>query len=232
MSFASAWLALVPQALCVVYVSLIWASREVEVLLMFAGQLGCEAVNFALKRVIKEERPQRKFCCEDDPVLNTNGLGYVEMYGKGYGMPSSHAQFVAYFAVYLCLFLFFRRTPAQPSSRVRAKSLERVAMSFVFCFGSALVAASRIYLNYHTPKQVLAGCAAGAVCAVSWFFATNFLRTAGWIDRALNLAIVRFARVRDLAVSEDLDEAGWQRWEARRKSRRHGCSDPASTKSD
>ncbi|TQB69562.1 hypothetical protein MPDQ_001691 [Monascus purpureus] len=212
-SFASAWLALVPQALCVVYVSLIWVSREVEVLLMFAGQLGCEAVNFALKRVIKEERPQ-------------------QMYGKDYGMPSSHAQFVAYFAVYLCLFLFFRRTPAQPSSRAGAKSLERVAMSFVFCFGSALVAASRIYLNYHTPKQVLAGCAAGAVCAVSWFFATDFLRTAGWIDRALNLAIVRFARVRDLAISEDLDEAGWQRWEARRKSRRHGCSDPASSKSD
>lgn len=28
-------------------------------LLMFAGQMGCEALNFVLKRIIKEERPKR-----------------------------------------------------------------------------------------------------------------------------------------------------------------------------
>ena len=28
---------------------------------MFAGQLGCEAVNFILKRIIKEERPRGKW---------------------------------------------------------------------------------------------------------------------------------------------------------------------------
>jgi dolichyldiphosphatase len=43
----------------VAYVTLILASREVEVILMFAGQMGCEAFNFALKRIIKEERPKR-----------------------------------------------------------------------------------------------------------------------------------------------------------------------------
>lgn len=26
---------------------------------MFAGQMGCEALNFVLKRIIKEERPKR-----------------------------------------------------------------------------------------------------------------------------------------------------------------------------
>lgn len=31
-----------------------------EVILMFAGQLGCEALNFVLKRIIKEERPRGK----------------------------------------------------------------------------------------------------------------------------------------------------------------------------
>lgn len=42
------------------YVTLIWATREVEILLMFAGQMGCEALNFGLKRWIREERPKRK----------------------------------------------------------------------------------------------------------------------------------------------------------------------------
>ena len=60
-SYLCAWLALVPQALCVIYVTLIWSTREVEILLMFAGQMGCEALNFLLKRLIKEERPKRRF---------------------------------------------------------------------------------------------------------------------------------------------------------------------------
>jgi dolichyldiphosphatase len=32
-----------------------------EVILMFAGQLACEALNFALKRLIKEERPRGEY---------------------------------------------------------------------------------------------------------------------------------------------------------------------------
>lgn len=42
-----------------VYATLIWSSREAEILLMFAGQMGCEALNFLLKRIIKQERPKR-----------------------------------------------------------------------------------------------------------------------------------------------------------------------------
>ncbi|KAF7597327.1 hypothetical protein BBP40_006267 [Aspergillus hancockii] len=110
LSFLSAWLALVPQALCVSYVTLIWATREVEVLLMFAGQMGCEALNFVLKRIIKEERPKL-------------------MFGKGYGMPSSHAQFVAYFAVYLGLFLVFRHSPTPSQSESSFHLLIRVALA-------------------------------------------------------------------------------------------------------
>lgn len=39
--------------------TLIWSTREVEILLMFVGQMGCEALNLLLKRLIKEERPKR-----------------------------------------------------------------------------------------------------------------------------------------------------------------------------
>ena len=60
-SYLCAWLALVPQALCVAYAVLLLATREAEVALMFAGQMGCEALNFALKRLIREERPPREF---------------------------------------------------------------------------------------------------------------------------------------------------------------------------
>jgi dolichyldiphosphatase len=58
-SLVSAYLALVPQALMVIYVTLIYSRREIEVVLMFGGQLLCELANWILKRLIKEDRPPR-----------------------------------------------------------------------------------------------------------------------------------------------------------------------------
>ena len=60
-SHLCAWLALIPQELCATYVILIWATREIEVALMFAGQMGCEALNFAIKRAVREKRPSGAF---------------------------------------------------------------------------------------------------------------------------------------------------------------------------
>jgi len=60
-SLLCAYLSLLPQAIIIVYVTLLWAHRELEVGLAFAGQLGCEAVNWVLKRVIRETRPSRMY---------------------------------------------------------------------------------------------------------------------------------------------------------------------------
>ncbi|KAL4918088.1 phosphatidic acid phosphatase type 2/haloperoxidase [Aspergillus aurantiobrunneus] len=208
LSFLSAWLALVPQALCVVYVTLIWASREMEVGLMFAGQLVCEALNFALKRIIKEERPK-------------------QMFGKGYGMPSSHAQFVAFFAIYMGLFLLFRH-----SNTTGQGPIPRILACIGISLGATAVAVSRIYLTYHTTRQVLAGCAVGVAFALAWFVFTGLLRNHGWIDWALDHSIARFLRLRDLVVSEDLAEAGWQRWEAKQRIKRSENGGRPSSKVD
>ncbi|KAI1767693.1 PAP2-domain-containing protein [Hypoxylon sp. FL1150] len=198
LSYLCAWLALIPQGLCVVYATLIWSTREAEVALLFAGQLGCEALNFALKRLIKEERPRR-------------------MNGKGYGMPSSHAQFVAYFAVSMALFLLLRHRPPHPRVRRRNHTPmglpERACWSALGLAMAAAVAWSRVYLNYHTEKQVLVGAAAGAVSAVGWFVVTEILRRSGWLAWALENPVAKFLRVRDLVVEEDLCQAGWEKWD-------------------
>ncbi|KAF2672431.1 hypothetical protein BT63DRAFT_384905, partial [Microthyrium microscopicum] len=127
LSHLCAYLALVPQALIISYLTLLYATRELEILLMFAGQLACEAANFILKRYIREERPTR-------------------LRGRGYGMPSSHAQYVAYFGVYLALFLLIRHEPTvTPWSKVH-----RVGVAGLGLVGAGCVAVSRIYLGYHT----------------------------------------------------------------------------------
>ncbi|KAL1870847.1 hypothetical protein Daus18300_004935 [Diaporthe australafricana] len=254
-SYLCAWLALVPQALCIVYVTLIWSSREAEVALMFAGQLACEAVNFVLKRLIKEERPMR-----------------IHKTGKGYGMPSSHAQFVAFWAVAMALFLLVRHAPSwtdhgygrRPAAADNGKSggggrrnnnkdvvaertgswggrqewvmvesyahrpwsyAERAAAA-VFVLGvAALVAWSRVYLGYHTVNQVLVGCLAGALSAVAWYVVTAVVRNTGLLAWALESPVARGLRVRDLVVSEDLSQAGWEKWEDRK-----GAADAPSSR--
>jgi len=141
------------------------------------------------------------------------------MYGKGYGMPSSHAQFVAFYSISLALFLLFRHVP-NPSTTYTPTSLpERMLLSAVAKLCAAAVAASRIYLNYHTPKQVLVGCAAGAGSAVAWFLLIAYLRRTGWIEWALDIRWARMLRMRDLVIGEDLVDAGWERWEAKRRKR-------------
>jgi dolichyldiphosphatase len=189
----------VPQGLCIVYATLIWSTREVEIMLMFAGQMACEALNFGLKRWIKEERPK-------------------QMYGKGYGMPSSHAQFVAYFSVSLGLFLLLRHTSPKTlkASHTPLSIYVRLGLSLAAVACAGAVAWSRIYLNYHTPKQVLVGCGAGALSAVAWFCLTTVFRRSGLLSWAIDLPIVRLFRVRDLVVEEDLCQSGWEKWEERR----------------
>lgn len=137
-------------------------------------------------------------------------------------MPSSHAQFAAFFAVSITLFLLLRHKPHAPgasSTHIPTSLLERVALSLLVIAGAVAVAGSRIYLNYHTSKQVLVGCIAGTVIAIGWFIVTTWLRHAGWLDWALDLSIVRYFRIRDLVVNEDLVDAGWERWQNRKRSR-------------
>lgn len=141
------------------------------------------------------------------------------MYGKGYGMPSSHAQFTAFFSVSLSLFLLLRHQPHLTTTHTITYP-QRAALSALALASAAAVAGSRIYLNYHTPKQVLVGCAAGASFAVLWFAFTSILRRTGWLDWALEFQLARWLRIRDLVTGEDLVDAGWARWEERRLKKR------------
>lgn len=145
----------------------------------------------------------------------------IELHGKGYGMPSSHAQFVAYFSTFLTLFLLLRHQPDQHPHRsmthIPIPYWQRVVLSLASIVCATAVAQSRIYLNYHKPRQVYVGVGAGVACAVAWFVVTGLARKYGLIDQLLDLPLARWARLRDLVVNEDLVDAGWERWELRRR---------------
>ena len=141
------------------------------------------------------------------------------MYGKGYGMPSSHAQFATFFSLSLSLFLLLRHRPHPSKTHTPTTFTERFLLSILALLCATAVAGSRIYLNYHTPKQVLVGCAAGAVSAVAWFVLTEGARRTGWVEWTLDTQLVRMFRMRDLVVGEDLADAGWEKWEGEKRRR-------------
>ncbi|CAK7209168.1 hypothetical protein SCUCBS95973_000359 [Sporothrix curviconia] len=265
-SYLCAWLALVPQAIIIVYVTLVWSTREAEVFLAFAGQLACEAVNFVLKRIIKEERPQHHYHASMlasllgglyDDGRNDDGSGDVgQGSGEagaiasgspapdgsqrlpirgGYGMPSSHAQFAGFWALTITLFLLVRygsqktrggavsaatagagaAPVATPWHKRTSMSLfERVAASIAAFVIAFFIAWSRVYLHYHTPRQVLVGFAAGLVVSAGWFGVTSVARYTGLLDWGLQLPPAQYLRFRDLALDEDPLQPGWEKWQA------------------
>ncbi|CAK7267089.1 hypothetical protein SEPCBS119000_002361 [Sporothrix epigloea] len=263
-SYICAWLALVPQALMIVYVTLVWSTREAEVLLAFAGQLACEAVNFALKRIIKEERPQHQYHAsmlasllgglfenKDDSsamqgageagaIASGSGLG-GELDGiqrlpirGGYGMPSSHAQFAGFWALTIALFLLVRYESRKPTradtgsdqvsgttavmqpwhKRTSLSLFERTAASIAAFVVAFSIAWSRVYLHYHTPRQVLVGFGAGLIVGAGWFGVTELARRTGLLDWGLQLPPAQYLRFRDRMLVEDPLQAGWERWQA------------------
>ena len=144
------------------------------------------------------------------------------MNGKGYGMPSSHSQFIAFFAVTTTLFLLLRHTPPPPEKRGPHTPLpywQRILLSVSVIAVAAAMGPSRIYLSYHTPFQVVVGISAGIISAVIWYAFTALLRSEGWIDWALETKLARLGRWRDLVIEEDLVEGGWRRWVEKRKSK-------------
>ena len=152
------------------------------------------------------------------------------MYGKGYGMPSSHAQFFAFYSTSLILFLLLRHRPQTLSAKSTVKesfpyslypsaNVQRFLVSGIALVLAASVALSRIYLNYHTGRQVLVGCSAGVLSAVIWFLFTSWLRHAGILHFVINLELGRWLRLRDLVVEEDLVESGWREWDIRTRGK-------------
>ncbi|CAG8433160.1 9561_t:CDS:2 [Diversispora eburnea] len=156
-SFIFAFITLSPLALIVSYVSIILARREIATINMFIGQVTCEIVSFGLKRWIKEKRPNDKI---------------------GYGMPSSHAQFVSYFSIFAILYLF-----------------------------------TRIYLNYHTSKQIIVGNIAGILFAIGWFILIeNILRPLGLFDLIVNSEIAKYLYLRDSSDNENIIRIEYMNW--------------------
>lgn len=165
--------------LLVAYLASFVTRRSLWVAALVIGQLANEGLNVVLKHIIKQPRP----------------VSTASSYVKSYGMPSDHAQFMAFAAVFVGLFFIRRlRLPEALGDKKSDDSsnkegawvspnkgayprfvslLIRWGAAALGVSGAAAVAWSRVYLGYHTTEQIAAGFALGAVVGIAYYLSVE-----------------------------------------------------------
>ncbi|TFY73163.1 hypothetical protein EWM64_g10848, partial [Hericium alpestre] len=201
LSLVMALITLSPILLMASYAVLAVYTRELTVINMWAGQLLCELSNWIVKRAIKQERP-------NDSV------------GTGYGFPSSHSQYMAYFATFLVLHLWFRHRFVSTGYWIVDKLFQLLIHAALIGW-AAVVAYSRFYLAYHSPAQVLWGVSIGVVFGVVFYLVAELIptrRPQSVLGRARMLLLTNpvstWLRIRDgwLVWADGGVEEQWQAW--------------------
>ncbi|TFK20067.1 hypothetical protein FA15DRAFT_600357 [Coprinopsis marcescibilis] len=146
-SMALALITLSPILLMASYASLAVQTREYLILVMWVGQLFGEGFNLVLKNIVKQARPNHDL-------------------GDGYGFPSSHSQYMGYFATFLICHLYFRHRFSTTGYKT-VDQLWRVAVYSALLAWTGLVAYSRYYLGYHNANQVFWGLGIGSALGLT-----------------------------------------------------------------
>lgn len=119
--------------------------------------------------------------------------------GTGYGFPSSHSQYMAYFATFLILHLYFRHRFVSTGYYIvdvawllllhlaligwagvvaYSRYVNPYHLSIrILTYHLNIVVTFRLYLTYHSPPQVLWGVSLGIAFGVSWYSATELIPT-------------------------------------------------------
>ncbi|XP_033643543.1 dolichyldiphosphatase 1-like [Asterias rubens] len=211
---ALAYISLSPVIILVSFATLILFRRELHTVTFLCGILFNEMVNWITKHIIKEPRPAR---------------GNQELLFSEYGMPSSHSQFMWFFAVYTVLFIYIRLGLQQHSS----SSLLELAWKHCLAIGATMLALivsfSRVYLAYHTVRQVVCGALLGTILAVPWF-AFNEIFLTPLYPQVVSWRISEMLMLRDSTLIPNVlwFEYTNARTEARTRQRKQGCGNKIS----
>ena len=114
------------------------------------GLLISQFINEVIKKSVQQARPET--------------CALLEMCDS-HGWPSSHSQYMFFFAVYFTLLSY--------KGIVLLTGKYRWIASFAWWLLAVLTMYSRVYLGYHTLAQVFAGATLGIILGAVWFWVVN-----------------------------------------------------------
>lgn len=186
LSLISALLALTPILILQTYLSWLIITRDIESILVTAGQLSNEIFNKILKRVIKQQRPlvpvtidlQMDIINMDLNIINDNNLDkLLYSLGPGFGMPSAHSQFLGFTLAFFTAQIWFNGI-GQSKFYKSFYQIGLIVLNLAVC-------GSRIYLYYHDWWQVCIGNLIGIFCGLSFYLINCFLHESGLVQYIL-----------------------------------------------
>ncbi|KAK6779598.1 hypothetical protein RDI58_021782 [Solanum bulbocastanum] len=169
-----AWVSLVPVFISLGgFISHFIFRRELQGMFFALGLIISQFINEIIKKSVQQARPET--------------CALLEMCDS-HGWPSSHSQYMFFFAVYFTLLTYKKL-----GLIFRNQLLVAVVLVWPM---SVLTMYSRVYLGYHTVAQVFAGAALGAVLGGAWFWIVNNVLS-GLFPAIEESAFGRFFYVKD-----------------------------------
>lgn len=110
-------------------------------------------------------------------------------------MPSAHAQFLTFFAVYVVARTLHRWT--------HHRKFEQVFTIVGVLVLALLVCISRVHLGYHSHEQVVVGAIVGTISGLSWFVLVTKLAPV-LFPRIVATPLAQFFYLRDISPIPDL----------------------------
>jgi dolichyldiphosphatase len=102
----------------------------------------------------------------------------------------------------------------------------RLAQSLIVIIGATIVAASRWYLRYHTPRQILIGVGIGVFLGFAWYVTVVILRSMGLVDWVLRIPVMEMLWFKDGDIGS-LEHDLYEEWVVWRKQ--HDGNTPKAT---
>jgi dolichyldiphosphatase len=184
LGYASAWLSLVPLIVGVVACTALLLRRELEQLLFIVATLCNVALNVLLKRhVFRELRPVTSYFDNK----------------QSFGMPSNHAQFMAFSAAYVVCWLYASR-----GGRHALAALHKWSVANGVVCAAVAVAAARVYLGVHSVAQVAYGLLIGTVLGLAAHVCVLEPTRCYLFPRVETWRVAQWLRLRDNAALPDL----------------------------
>ncbi|ERM99332.1 hypothetical protein AMTRI_Chr08g205910 [Amborella trichopoda] len=190
-----AWVSLLPVFISLGgFVSHFIFRRELQAMFFALGLLISQFLNELVKTSVQQSRPET--------------CAVLEMCDS-HGWPSSHSQYMFFFATYFTLLV---RRGLGVSGRA-----ERLLVGLIPWPLAFLTMYSRVYLGYHTVAQVFAGAALGAALGVVWFLVVNSV-VIDWFPMIEESAFGRYFYIKDTSHIKNVLRFEYENARAARKT--------------
>lgn len=189
---------ILPILLLVYIFSWFVVTRELECCIVAAGQVVNDFVSTLLKQLIRFDRP-------------VNGMIFKKESRLLYGMPSSHSQFIAFFAMYFILKMKYQWP-------YKINALYDTGAKLLLLIATLLITYSRLFFEYHTFNQILVGLLLGYFVAAWYFIFVSLLRDYGILDWLLSWKLFKLLQMKDSFHTTSYRSLQMERieWEKRR----------------